>query len=194
MAFIEFMVKEGNKEMEEFVRLERNLVHKGSIIEYYVDTIQVPNGNIVHWDHIEHKGAVAIIPVTEQGNILMVRQWRNSLNRFTWEIPAGGLNHGEYENTEVAAMRELEEETGHNTDHLEFLMSIRTTDAFCNEKIDIYIARDLKETSQNLDEDEFISVKEISVDELSQMIYRGEIEDSKTISAIFAYKDRLNQR
>lgn len=63
--------------MEDFKRLERTLIHSGSSIDYYVDTILVPNGNIAKWDHIEHKGAAAIVPITDHGNILMVKQWRN---------------------------------------------------------------------------------------------------------------------
>ena len=77
---------------EEFKRLDRKLVYHGTIIDYYRDTIQVPNGNIAEWDFIGHKGAAAVVPVREDGKLLMVRQWRNALDRYTLEIPAGGLN------------------------------------------------------------------------------------------------------
>ena len=95
---------------EEFKRLERRLVYKGSIIDYYRDTIAVPNGNVVEWDFIGHNGAAAVVPVTDDGKLLLVRQYRNALDRYTLEIPAGGLNKGEP--TKEAAARELEEETG----------------------------------------------------------------------------------
>lgn len=173
---------------EEFKRLNRELVYKGSIIDYYKDTIQVPNGNIVKWDFIGHHGAAAVVPVTNEGKILMVRQYRNALDRYTLEIPAGGLN-GE-EPTDVAAMRELEEETGYRTDKVVWLITIRTTVAFCNEKIDIYVAEHLIPSKQNLDEDEFIHVEAYDMQELEQMIYQGTIQDSKTISALFAYKNK----
>ena len=91
--------------MEEFKRLDRELICKGSIIDYYKDTVLVPNGNIVKWDFIGHKGAAAIVPVTAEGNIVMVRQYRNALDRYTWEIPAGGLDSPE-EPTFDAAKRE----------------------------------------------------------------------------------------
>lgn len=173
----------------EFKRLDRELIYKGSIIDYYKDTIQVPNGNIVKWDFIDHKGAAAIVPVTKDGKILMVSQYRNALDRYTLEIPAGGLN-GTDEPTRAAAMRELEEETGYRTEDAEFLISIRTTVAFCNEKIDIYVAKNLIPSRQNLDEDEFIHVAAYEIAELEKMIYDGTIQDSKTISAILAYKNK----
>ena len=175
--------------MEEFKRLSRDLVAHGAIIDYYQDTMQVPNGNIVKWDFIKHKGAAAVVPVTKDGKILMVRQYRNALDRYTLEIPAGGLN-GADEPTRDAAGRELEEETGYRSDDLEWLITIRTTVAFCNEKIDIYVAKNLIKSHQHLDEDEFINVEAYSVEELSRMILEGKIEDSKTISAIMSYKDK----
>lgn len=174
---------------EEFKRLDRELVYHGAIVDFYKDTVQVPNGNIVKWDFIGHKGAAAVVPVREDGKLLMVRQYRNALDRYTLEIPAGGLN-GEKEPTRDAAARELEEETGYRSDALEWLLTIRTTVAFCNEKIDIYVARNLIKTRQHLDEDEFIHVEAYSIDELSRMILEGKIEDSKTIAAIMSYKDK----
>lgn len=171
---------------EQFKRLSRDLVAKGHIIDYYQDTIQVPNGNIVKWDFIGHKGAAAVVPVTAEGKILMVRQYRNALDRETLEVPAGGLNGAE-EPTRTAAARELEEETGYRSEDIDFLISIRTTVAFCNEKIDIYVAHNLIPSRQHLDEDEFINVEEYSVEELTDLIYTGKIQDSKTICAILAY-------
>ena len=172
--------------MEKFERLERNLVYEGSIINMYKDTIKVSNGNIVEWDFIGHKGAAAAIPVTDDGKIILVKQWRNSLDRFTYEIPAGGLE-GEDEPMIEAAKRELEEETGYKSDDLEFLISLRTTVAFCNERIDVFVAKNLVKTKQNLDRDEEIEIKEFDKDELLSLIRSGEMQDSKTVSAILAY-------
>ena len=94
------------------------------------------------------------------------------------------------EPTDVAAARELEEETGYKAGKLELLITLRTTVAFCNEKIDIYVATDLKPSRQHLDEDEFINVEAYDIEELAQMIYDCKIQDGKTISALMAYKDK----
>lgn len=175
--------------MEEYKRLERTLVAHGAIIDYYQDTIQVPNGNVVKWDFIGHKGAAAVVPVDDKGRLIMVRQYRPALDRYTLEIPAGGLSSVD-EPTLDAAARELSEETGYVSDHLELLISIRTTVAFCNEKIDIYVADHLIPGKQHLDEDEYVLVKAYEVAELTEKIYCGEIQDAKTVAAILAYKDK----
>lgn len=176
--------------MEEIKRIARDLAFHGRIIDYYQDTMALPNGNVVKWDHIEHKGAAAVIPVLDDGRIVLVRQLRNSVEKYTWEIPAGGLNDRE-EPTIVAARRELQEETGFTTnEELELLISIHTTVAFCNEKIDIYVAHGLKEGQQHLDEDEFLDVKAFTVEEIKARIYSGQMTDAKTISAIMSYCDK----
>ena len=173
--------------MENFVRLSRELVHHGAIIDLYKDTIKVANGNVVEWDFIGHKGAAAVVPVTKDGKLLMVRQYRNALDRYTLEIPAGGRD-GADEPTIVCASRELEEETGYHSDNLELLITVCTTVAFCNEKIDIYLAKDLVKSKQHLDEDEFIDVKAYGLNELVEKVLAGEIQDAKTVSAIMSYK------
>ena len=175
--------------MEKIERIERKLIAKGKIVDYYQDIVRIPNGNIATWDFIWNKGAAAVVPVREDGKLIMVRQYRNAIDRETIEIPAGGLNYPE-EATRDAAARELEEETGFKTNDLEFLIRIKTTVAFCNENIDIYVARNLIPSKQNLDEDEFINVEAYSVEELCEMIYAGKIEDSKTVSAIMSYKNK----
>lgn len=175
--------------MEKYERIGRELVHRGAIIDYYQDTIRIPNGNIAKWDYIRHKGAAAVVAVKNDGKLLMVRQYRNALDRETLEIPAGGLNDVN-EPTDLAAARELEEETGYQAGKLELLLSLRTTVAFCDEKIDVYVATDLKRSEQHLDEDEYLDVVSCDVEELLQMIYDCKIQDGKTVSAILAYYNK----
>lgn len=178
--------------MEKLERLNRELVYKGAIIDLYKDTIKTPDDKIEYYDFIKHQGAAAVIPVRDDGKILMVKQYRNALDRFTIEIPAGGLANAN-EPTKDAAARELEEETGYHSDDLELLITVRTTIAFCNEKIDIYVAKNLVKTQQHLDEGEYVDVLEYDVEELVEMALNGTIEDSKTISAILAFDKKYNK-
>ena len=171
--------------MEHIERVGRELKYKGTILDMYADTIRNPEGHEAVWDFIDHKGAAAVVPVLPDGRLLLVRQYRNALDRETLEIPAGGLNGDEP--TELAAARELEEETGYKSDKLSLLISVVTAVAFCNEVIDVYLAKDLVKTQQNLDEDEFIDVEAYYPEEIADMIYSGKIQDSKTIAAVMAY-------
>lgn len=172
--------------MEPLKRIKRELVKKCHIFDLYMDTIELPDGTQQQYDFIHHKGAAAVVPVTAEGKILMVKQYRNALDRFTLEIPAGGRN-GADEPTMECAARELEEETGYKSDHLEQLLSIKTTVAFCNELIDIYVATDLVKTRQHLDEGEFVDVYAYDIEELVKMVSDFTIQDAKTVAAIMAY-------
>ena len=171
--------------MNHIKRIDRKLMYKGSMLSMYADTIYTPDGNTAKWDYIEHSGAAAVVPVLEDGRILLVRQYRNALDRETLEIPAGGINKGEESIT--AATRELEEETGYKSDNLEHIISIVTAVAFCDEVVEIYVAKNLTKTQQHLDPDEYIEIEAYTTDELSEMIYSGKIQDSKTIAAIMSY-------
>lgn len=175
--------------VEKFERLGRTVAYKGVRIDVCQDELRTPEGKIVYWDHIEHPGAAAIVPVTDEGKLLLVKQYRNSQDRITLEIPAGGRDSRE-EDYMVCAARELEEETGYKSEHLEFLVSVITEIAFCNERIDIFVAKDLQPSKRNLDPDEFIDVEALDVEELTKMIYEGKIQDSKTMAGILAYKDK----
>lgn len=175
--------------MEKLIRADRKLIHHGAIIDYYQDEIHVPNGNVCTFDFIGHQGAAAALPVTADGRIVMVRQWRNALDRDTLEIPAGGLD-GKDEPTIKAAGRELEEETGYHADKLTFLLSVYTTVAFCNEKIDIYLAENLIPCPRHLDENESVDVELWKLEDLLLLIEQGKIQDSKTVAALSFYAAR----
>lgn len=178
--------KDQNQEMDPpVVRLGRTLKYQGTILKIYEDEVMA-NGHPCRWDFIHHDGAAAVIPVTDEGKILMVRQYRNALDRYTLEIPAGKLDDPKEPTLDCAA-RELEEEIGFTADNMEFLLSVNTTVAFCDEHIDIYLARDLKPSHQHLDEDEVIQVESWELADLEELIFQGRISDSKTIAAILAY-------
>jgi ADP-ribose pyrophosphatase len=175
--------------MSQYKRLKRDLLHKGHIIDYYHDTIEIEGGRQTVFDFVGHKGASAMIPVDQDGKVLMVRQYRNAIDRATLEIPAGGLNAGE--DNLACAIRECEEETGYLAGEVHHLIDVYTTVAFSNEKICIYYAKELTPSKQNLDEDEFVSVERFHIDELVKMIMDGVIQDAKTIAGILAYKTTL---
>ncbi len=178
--------------MEEIKRLKRELKYEGVVVDIYSDTVALPNGNTAHWDFIHHDGAAAVVPVRSDGKIVMVRQYRNALDRATLEIPAGKVDSPDEPKIECAR-RELEEETGYRCETLEYLISVNTTVALCDELIEIYVATDLTAIGQHLDEDEFVDVEACELEELCRMIYAGEMRDSKTVAAILAYKDKYGK-
>lgn len=177
--------------MEKIERVGRKLIHKGTILDMYEDTVRLPNGKEEKWDFVSHRmGAACVLAVRPDGKILMVRQYRNALDRFTLEVPAGkrdSLN----EDTSICAARELEEETGYRAGKLEKLLSLKSTVAFCDELIDVYLATDLVEIGeQHLDEAEDIDIEAYELKELMVMCYSGTLQDAKTVAAIMAYAAR----
>ena len=172
-------------------RLKRELVYKGTILDIYQDTMQFSNGKTEAWDFVAHRmGAAAVLPVLPDGRILMVRQYRNALERETLEIPAGARD-SLTEDTRITAIRELEEETGYRSNKVSYLLSLRTTVAFCDEFIDVYLAEDLVLGERHLDEAESIDVEAYELCKLCDMIYEGRIQDSKTVAAIMAYSNKI---
>jgi ADP-ribose pyrophosphatase len=178
--------------MDEIKRIDRTLIANGRVIDYYQDTMQMPDGSTVKWDLIDHVGAAAVVAVREDGKILMVRQYRNPLERQTIEIPAGKLDSRD-EDPKKAAERELAEETGYICDDIEYLTTIYTTVAFCNEKIGLFLAKGLKDRHpQHLDDDEYIDLEAYTLDEVRQMIYDGKIQDAKTVIGILLYASKYH--
>lgn len=171
---------------QEIKRVNRELIHRGAILDMYEDTIQLPGGKTAKWDYLHHNGAAAVVPVMDDGKILMVRQYRNAIDRYTLEIPAGAVDTPD-EPGIVCATRELEEETGYQSDNLQLLVKLCTAIAFCDEWIEVFVAKDLVPTKQNLDEDEFIDVRAYTMEALKEKIFTGEIQDAKTIAALMAY-------
>lgn len=176
---------------EKIRRIHRELVYKGSILDIYKDTMDVGNGKIEEWDYVAHRmGAACVLPVLPDGRILMVRQYRNALERETLEVPAGcrdSLN----EDTAICAARELEEETGYKSNKISKLLSLRTTVAFCNEMVDVYLAEDLVPGKQHFDDAEDIKIEAFELETLCDMVYRGVIQDGKTVAAIMAYSNKI---
>lgn len=178
--------------MEEIKRVSRTEKYKGNILTMFEDGILMPDGSVQKWDFLGHKGAAAVVPVLPDGRVLMVKQFRNAIDRISLEIPAGCKDSPDESGLD-AAFRELEEETGYTTrkEDMKPLIKLVTAIAFCNETIDIYLADKLIPSKQHLDEYEFIDVEAFELQTLCDMIYRGEIQDSKTVAAIMAYKNLI---
>lgn len=175
----------GNGAIPPVTLVNRELKYTGTILKFYEDTV-IANGHEERWDFIHHDGAAAVVAVADDGKLLMVRQYRNALKRETLEIPAGKLDDPNEPKIECA-YRELEEETGFRCEKLEYLMSLNTTVAFCDEAIDIFVARNLIPSQQNLDEDEVINVEAWELEDLEELIWNGKMTDAKTVAAITAY-------
>ncbi len=177
--------------VQKLKRIKRELVKECAIVDVYTDSIELPDGKVAKWDYIAHrKGAAATLAVLPDGKILMVKQYRNALDRITLEIPAGARDDVT-EDMAVCAKRELEEETGYVCHKMERLLSLRSTVAFCNERIDVYLATELTEGKQKLDGEEYIDVVSCELSELCEKIYAGEIQDAKTVAAVLAYANRI---
>ncbi len=167
-------------------KLKRTVLRKSNILTYCVDTVKLPDGNIAEYDVMLHNGGVAVLAVTKEQKIVMVRQYRHAFDRITLEVPAGKRDGDEEFLT--AAKRELEEEAGYRCGKIEHFMTINTAIAYCDEVIEVFLATDLVKTEQHLDSDEFVEVEEYDLDELVDRVFKCEIKDSKTVAVLMAYK------
>jgi len=173
--------------LEKFKILKKKKRLEGHIVDFYQYDLQVPNGNLAEWDIIEHKGAAAILPVDQDGKIIMVRQYRGAIDDLLLEIPAGGRDSRE-EDFALCAARELEEEIGYKSDDIKWLIDYHSAAAYTSELIRIYYTESLIPSHQHLDENEFVEICRYSLEEIEDMIFEGKVTDGKTIAAVMAYK------
>jgi ADP-ribose pyrophosphatase len=159
-------------------KLSSQEIFDGVAIHLFKDEILLPNGNRGVREVIRHPGAVCVLPLTEDGEVIFVNQFRYALDKVTLEVPAGKLEKGE-DHTE-AALRELSEETGLSAGKIVPMGELYTTPALIDEVIYMYIATDLTEGEQHLDEDEFVNTIRIPLRKAVEMVMTGEIRDSKT--------------
>lgn len=157
-------------------------IFDGRVVKLRVDTVQLPDGRLTEREIMKHPGGVGVIAIDEEKNVLMVRQFRDAAKKVMLEIPAGKLEYGE--NPLECGMRELVEETGFRAQEFIHLGEFFVTPAYCEEKINIYLAYKLTEECQNLDDGEFVEVEKIPLDELFEMVMNNEIDDAKTIIAV----------
>jgi ADP-ribose pyrophosphatase len=169
--------------------LKRKPIFKLGVVDLGVETAELPSGVTVDLAVIRHPGAAAIVALDGDGTIAMLSQYRHAIGAWIREVPAGCRNAGE--DYETCARRELGEETGLAAARWNRLGEIVTIPSFCDERIALFLARDLSAGSGNLDHDEVIKVQRVAFDETFAMIDRGEIVDAKTIAALYRTRDFL---
>jgi len=176
---------------EKTIRTEQ--IFNGKIIRLQVDDVILPDGKEAKREIVKHPGAVAIIPITERGTFILVEQYRKALERSIIEIPAGKLEPGEL--PEKTAIRELEEETGLGCKELNHITSFSTSPGFADEIIHLYSATGLYaiEDSARTDDDEFVEMLEVSVEEAEKLMAEEKIFDAKTAFAVLWMKQYLQK-
>jgi len=179
----------GKEDRPEAERLGSREIYRGRTFDVDVDRVRLPNGKEMDVELVHHRGAAAVVPVLEDGTVLLVRQYRYATGGWLLEIPAGKIDGGEP--PEACAARETEEETGYRAGKLEPLGWIWTTPGFADEKIWLYLATDLEPAEQGLEDDEVLSIETMPLEEAVEKAYRGEIEDAKSALALMRVGRRL---
>ena len=171
--------------------LKTEKIYDGKIITLQVDDVELPNGKTGKREIVKHPGAVAVIALTKENKIILVEQYRKALEKSIVEIPAGKIDKGEA--PEATALRELEEETGYTTSKLEYVQSFATSPGFADEIIHLYFAKDIEkvESPLEMDEDEFVELLHVSIEEMGELVKIGAIYDAKTAFAYIWLKDYL---
>ena len=162
--------------------LSSERIYEGCIINLRVDTVQLPDGGQSRREIVEHRGAVAIVPLLDDGRVILVKQFRKTAQKHLFEIPAGTLDANE--SPEACALRELLEETGYHAGKLTKLAAFYLAPGYSTELLHTYLARSLTPSEQHLEADEFAEPITVSLEEALQWIDEGRIQDAKTISAL----------
>jgi len=169
--------------------LSSKQMFSGNLLKLRVDEVLLPNGRKSTREIVEHPGAVAVVAITENDEVLMVRQYRKAIERELLEIPAGKLEEGE--SREVCVERELMEETGYFPNELTYLTSFYTSPGFSNEILHLFIAKNLIKKSRDADFDEYLQAEKVPFEEAINKIRTGEIVDSKTITGLLLAYDQI---
>ena len=167
--------------------LSSRLVYEGRIFDVTVDRVRLPHGREADLEIVRHGGSIVLIPIDDEGRILLVRQYRHAAGRFLWELPAGSLEDGE--DPDAGAARECQEELGLIAGRIERLVTLYPTPGFCTELMTFYRATGLRlpgpgDAEAHQDEDESIEVGRFTPDQIDEMIARGEIADLKTVGGL----------
>ncbi len=163
-------------------KVESNTVYQGKIVNLHVDQVELPSGNISVREVVEHPGSAGIIPIDNDGKVILIRQFRYPVGEVLWEIPAGKLDPGE--SPKDCARRELEEETSYLAGRLEKIVSFYTSPGFSSEILHLFLGMDLTPGTGRPDEDENIKTYRLSREAVETLMENGEIRDAKTLLAL----------
>ena len=172
-------------------QLETETVYNGLIVNVRMDVAELQNGNVVRREVVEHPGGVCIVAVTKENKVLLVRQFRYTIREELLEIPAGKLEKGE--DPFECAVRELSEETGYTANEWIDLGVIFPSAGVYSETLHQYLALDLQPGEMHLDENELLSVEEVDIDELVELIMTNKMKDAKTIIGVLKAKNHLER-
>ena len=167
-------------------------LHQGRVFDLIRENVTLDNGVTIDMDLIRHPGASAIVPLTQEKKVILLKQYRHAVRDFIWEIPAGTLNP--HETPIECAKRELTEEAGYSALGWQKLGEITPVPGYSDERIHIFLATKLVNATQDLDRDEMLEVHEIAFEETQEMIFRGEIQDGKTLCGLFLAREWLERR
>jgi len=170
-------------------RLDTVLMYDGNFIQVRKDNVRLPDGGVSSREYITHPGAVAVLAMLDNGNLVMERQFRYALQREFVELPAGKIDHGE--DILLCAQRELLEETGYVASEWAHLTTVWPCIGYADERMEYFIARGLTYQGRNLDDGEFLEVFELSLPEAIEWIRLGKINESKTIVGLFLLEKSL---
>lgn len=170
--------------------IDRQTVFKGHVVDVELQHVKTPQGNTAVREIVRHAPAIALLVIDDDQKMILEKQWRAPVQNITWEIPAGKLDERDHSDARHAAVRELNEETRLKADKLTKITSFYSSVGFCDEFLTLYLAKGLKPVERALpqDQDEDIKLYRFSLEEALQMIANGEIQDSKTIVAVYYWQ------
>lgn len=169
----------------------RRELYRGRIVTLALEEATLPTGKQVMLEIVHHPGAAAVVALDEQEQVVLIRQYRHAAGGEIWEVPAGTIGAGE--SPDACARRELREETGLSATQWTALGSVLTTPGFCDERIHLFLARDLSGAAQALEDDEVITVERVPLARALAMTTDGAIEDAKSIAALTRAAARLRR-
>ena len=178
--------------MNEYLLKNKRTVYQGNALDYCECDIELPDGKIAKWDLVQHNGGAAVLPIDDDGSLILIRQYRLGVNHELLELPAGKSEPGE--DRFATVQREMEEEIGYVAKDIRKLLSFAPAPAYSEEVTDIFVATGLVKTEARPDADEFLQAERCCLEDVVNMIISGDIIDGKTIAAVMTYLNIMGEK